>query len=394
LLIVGGESDDPDPAVTPELGRLLAIAGEEGVSEHVTFVGRRGRETLKYYYSAADIFVTTPWYEPFGITPVEAMACGTPVVGSNVGGIKFTVRDSETGYLIAPNDPDALAERLAHLYAHPKLMALFSQQAVRRVNDLFTWRRVAEGLSALYGDVLSVIRPARHAEPDHGIVVDQAFDGIIAVLDDTRRRMRAHLVEAAGLIARCLTAGGKVLTCGHGYSGAAAEHLAGVLVGGSRGPHRQGRQALALNAGSALLGTLAHEVGPDYAFARQIEALALADDVFIAISADGCSVGLRHAFEAAQRRGLRSIALLGEPSADLRRYVDVALTVPSSSRAVVEQTHTVMIGILAQLIDERCAQAAEAPQAAGRPAPIWEWPRRTRQPPRRIRAAVGRRAGK
>jgi Glycosyltransferase len=102
LVIVGGETDDADPSTTPEIARLQGIAREEGVEEHITFVGRRGRDTLKYYYSAADVFVTTPWYEPFGITPVESMACGTPVIGSNVGGIKFTVRDSETGYVVPP----------------------------------------------------------------------------------------------------------------------------------------------------------------------------------------------------------------------------------------------------------------------------------------------------
>jgi glycosyltransferase involved in cell wall biosynthesis len=155
LLIAGGESDVPDPQVTPEIGRLQEIAREEGVSELVTFVGRRGRETLKYYYSAADVFVTVPWYEPFGITPVEAMACGTPVLGSNVGGIKYTVRDGETGYLVPPNDPDRLAERLAHLYAHPKVMARLSRQAIRRATDLFTWERVAAAAADVYEDVLA-----------------------------------------------------------------------------------------------------------------------------------------------------------------------------------------------------------------------------------------------
>ena len=87
--MVGGESEDPDPAVTPELARLMQIARDEKVAERVTFVGRRQRDVLKYYYSAADVFVSTPWYEPFGITPLEAMACGTPVIGSNVGGIKY-----------------------------------------------------------------------------------------------------------------------------------------------------------------------------------------------------------------------------------------------------------------------------------------------------------------
>ena len=103
---MGGESDDADAQITPEIGRLRKIASAEGLDHEVNFVGRRGRDQLRYYYSAADLFVTTPWYEPFGITPVKAMACGTPVVGSNVGGIKFTVRDGENGYLVPPNDPE------------------------------------------------------------------------------------------------------------------------------------------------------------------------------------------------------------------------------------------------------------------------------------------------
>ena len=69
-----------------------------------------GRESLKYDFSSADIFVTTLWYEPFGITPVTAMACGTSVIGSRVEGIKFTVREGQNGYLVAPNDPEVLAE--------------------------------------------------------------------------------------------------------------------------------------------------------------------------------------------------------------------------------------------------------------------------------------------
>src|SRR5690606_996012 len=79
LLVVGGEEDSAvDPFVTPEINRLQLIAEEEGVADSCRFPGRCGRNELKYYYSAADDFVTTPWYEPFGITPVEAMACGTP----------------------------------------------------------------------------------------------------------------------------------------------------------------------------------------------------------------------------------------------------------------------------------------------------------------------------
>ena len=121
LLIVGGESSVPDCRLTPEIGRLEQLALSQGVADQVTFVGCREREALKYYYSAADIFVSTPWYEPFGLTPVEAMACGTPVIGSNVGGIKYTVLDGDNGYLVSPNDPAALAERVAYLHTHPAI---------------------------------------------------------------------------------------------------------------------------------------------------------------------------------------------------------------------------------------------------------------------------------
>src|SRR5690606_30079447 len=121
LIIVGGESEDPDPDLTPEIGRLCEIAEAEGVADLVHFIGRRGRELLKHYYGACDVFVTTPWYEPFGITPLEAMACGTPVVGSNVGGIKHTVVDGKTGFLVPPKDPAALAERLERLLLDKEL---------------------------------------------------------------------------------------------------------------------------------------------------------------------------------------------------------------------------------------------------------------------------------
>jgi D-inositol-3-phosphate glycosyltransferase len=101
MLVVGGGSDRPDPS-SPETARLMDVADDEDVQDRVRFVGRVPTDDLKRYYSAADVFISTPWYEPFGITPVEAMACGTPVIGSNVGGIKFTVRDGETGYLVPP----------------------------------------------------------------------------------------------------------------------------------------------------------------------------------------------------------------------------------------------------------------------------------------------------
>jgi glycosyltransferase involved in cell wall biosynthesis len=162
MLIVGGESNDPDPVLTPEIGRLAQVAHQQKVSDRVIFTGRRGRQILRYYYSAADVFVTTPWYEPFGITPVEAMACGTPVIGSNVGGIKYTVRHGRTGYLVPARDPDAIADRFAQMYSQPGLFHRLRAAALSRVNRLFTWQRVAQQIAAVYEEVICQTTCPRH----------------------------------------------------------------------------------------------------------------------------------------------------------------------------------------------------------------------------------------
>jgi D-inositol-3-phosphate glycosyltransferase len=162
MLVVGGESDDPDPVATPEIGRLQQVAEQERVGHRVTFTGRRGRDQLRYFYSAADAFVTTPWYEPFGITPVEAMACGTPVIGTNVGGIKYTVQHCRTGFLVPPNDAEAVGLRLAQLFERPQLRERMRTAALERANRLFTWPHVTSEIATIYEEVLarSTVPPA------------------------------------------------------------------------------------------------------------------------------------------------------------------------------------------------------------------------------------------
>jgi glycosyltransferase involved in cell wall biosynthesis len=153
LVIVGGESDDPDPAVCPEIGRLQKIAMQKGVLDRITFAGRKDRFMLKYYYAAADIFITTPWYEPFGITPLEAMACGTPVIGSDVGGIKFSIAHGKTGYLVPPNNPDMLASKISSLLQDHKLLKTMKANCLMRVNALFTWSKVAHMVDEAYSRI-------------------------------------------------------------------------------------------------------------------------------------------------------------------------------------------------------------------------------------------------
>jgi len=161
LILVGGNSDLPDPELTPEIARLQAIAAEEGVAPQLVFTGRRTREFLKLYYSAADIFATTPWYEPFGITPLEAMACGTPVIGADVGGIRFSVLDGITGFLVPPNDPAAFAARAAELLRDPDRRKEMGRSGIARVQAQFTWPKVTRAVCAFYEQVLGVRMPRR-----------------------------------------------------------------------------------------------------------------------------------------------------------------------------------------------------------------------------------------
>ncbi|VVE84571.1 glycosyltransferase family 4 protein [Pandoraea sputorum] len=155
LYIVGGPDYEVNLERCEALSKLAALADELGVVDHVDFVGRRNREALRYFYSAADVFVTTPWYEPFGITPVEAMACATPVIGSDVGGIRTTVVDGQTGFLVPAQAPDALAGRLAQLRDNRCLAHRLGLAGAQRANRHFRWSGVADQLCAVYARVLN-----------------------------------------------------------------------------------------------------------------------------------------------------------------------------------------------------------------------------------------------
>lgn len=163
VLLVGGDTAEPDPTVTPEIGELRHLAADLGIADRVHIVGKRQAEVLRYYYSAGDVTVTTPWYEPFGLTPLEAMASGRPVIGSAVGGITFTVRHGKTGLLVPPRDPAALAGALGFLLENPGRRHEMGQAARRWVEQEFTWPLVAHRLAALYQEILSSSKGERLA---------------------------------------------------------------------------------------------------------------------------------------------------------------------------------------------------------------------------------------
>jgi glycosyltransferase involved in cell wall biosynthesis len=105
-------------------------------------------------YANASVFACPSVYEPFGIINLEAMACETPVVASRVGGILETVVDGETGYLVEPANPRAIADAINTLLRNPEMAKKFGRNGRRRVEDHFSWTHIAEKTEALYAEMV------------------------------------------------------------------------------------------------------------------------------------------------------------------------------------------------------------------------------------------------
>ena len=136
VAIIGGDpwSDDLDD----EMVRLHALRQELGVHDFVTFLGAKDQNTLPYYYAAAEMVIMPSHYESFGMVALEAMATGTPVIASEVGGLAFLIRDGENGFHVPSRDPEALAERIYELLANPKCRDYLGKQAYNYAKQ-FAW---------------------------------------------------------------------------------------------------------------------------------------------------------------------------------------------------------------------------------------------------------------
>ncbi len=152
LSIIGGEPNAEQDSMTEEMARLQNLCVQEGLGDLVTFLGRRSQDTLPYYYSAAEVVVMPSHYESFGMVALEAMACGTPVVASQVGGLAFLVQDGVNGFHVPVDDPEALSERLITLLDNHALRAKMSAQAVQ-IAQAYAWERIAERIAGLYAKV-------------------------------------------------------------------------------------------------------------------------------------------------------------------------------------------------------------------------------------------------
>jgi glycosyltransferase involved in cell wall biosynthesis len=148
-----------------EVRRLRARADALGVGDRVTFIGSVPRSAVPALIRSADVVVALPWYEPFGIVPLEAMACGRPVVGSAVGGLLDTVVDGMTGLLVPPRSPYAAALAVRGLIASPQLRETMGQAGREHVEERFTWPAVAAQTERVYASVLARARLRLVAEP-------------------------------------------------------------------------------------------------------------------------------------------------------------------------------------------------------------------------------------
>jgi glycosyltransferase involved in cell wall biosynthesis len=162
LLIAGGP-DSHDLGTDPEALRLRALADQCGLADRVRFLGRIPHDRVPELIRSADVVVSVPAYEPFGIVPVEAMGCGVPVIASAVGGHLSTVVDGQTGLLVPPGDPEALAGRLRGLFSDRYRRARLGVAGAERAQRFYSWGRVASETEAAYVRVVSRVTSSEGA---------------------------------------------------------------------------------------------------------------------------------------------------------------------------------------------------------------------------------------
>ncbi|MGD9145677.1 MAG: glycosyltransferase [Anaerolineae bacterium] len=149
VIIVGGAPGAGIEEVNAELARLEALRAELCIEDLVTFQGAEDQDTLGYYYSAAEMVVMPSHYESFGMVALEAMACGTPVVASKVGGLAFSVQDGQTGFLVPDGDAEAMAGKIRLLLEDRDLRQQMGRQAVRWAQR-YGWPAIARQLLDIY----------------------------------------------------------------------------------------------------------------------------------------------------------------------------------------------------------------------------------------------------
>ena len=155
LVVVGGALDPGDDAPeTEKIQELRRLVHQHRMEANVSFVGSREQESLALYYAAADVCAVPSLTESFGLVALESMACGTPVVGTRVGGLQKLIELGESGLLVPAGDYQALAEAIARVLTDPRLRMHLAHGARDRAEH-YTWKSVGDKIEALYAKVLA-----------------------------------------------------------------------------------------------------------------------------------------------------------------------------------------------------------------------------------------------
>ncbi len=149
LAIIGGNPSASPREMSAEMARLQKLCDDLCVGQTVVFLGKRDQDKLPYYYSAAELLVMPSHYESFGMVALEAMASGTPVIASEVGGLAYLVRDGETGFTIPDQEPEMLCEKMSWLLNDHDLHDRMSQRAVEYAQD-YAWEKIANQIVDVY----------------------------------------------------------------------------------------------------------------------------------------------------------------------------------------------------------------------------------------------------
>ncbi len=153
LAIIGGDPSASPQEMSAEMARLQKLCDDLCLGQLVVFLGKRDQDRLPYYYSAAELLVMPSHYESFGMVALEAMACGTPVIASEVGGLAYLVRDGVTGFTVPDQEPELLSEKITWLLDDRDLHRTMSERAVEYAQD-YAWEKIAAQIVNVYKELV------------------------------------------------------------------------------------------------------------------------------------------------------------------------------------------------------------------------------------------------
>ncbi len=153
LVVIGGDPGADEATKSEEMARIQDMSRQLGLTDFVRFNGMQSQDSLPYYYSASEVVIVPSHYESFGMVALEAMACGIPVVASQVGGLAFLIQDGITGFHVPVGEPEALADRIIALLMDQELRAQMGTQAADFA-QAYSWKVIAEKINETYEELI------------------------------------------------------------------------------------------------------------------------------------------------------------------------------------------------------------------------------------------------